>query len=92
MIAFDIGEQGDIIARTGAGEMGFQPGAEPAIGAGLAQCRGIFIVGKDIGLRGGHDRLFCRQRAGLFECRGQLPGLDLGVLDVGLVEWIDAEH
>ena len=28
----------------------------------------------------------------LLERRGQLPGLDLGVLDVGLVERIDAEH
>ena len=72
--------------------MRFQPRAEIAIGAGLAQVRGIAVVGVDIGLRAGHDRLFRRQRAGFLERRGQFAGLDLGVLDVWLVERIDAEH
>ena len=50
-IAFDIGEQRHIIVRAGAGEMGLQPGAEIAIGAGLAQVGGIAVVGIEIGLR-----------------------------------------
>ena len=45
-----------------------------------------------IGLVGRDHRLLLRQRSGLLERRGQLPGLDLGGLDVGLVERIDAEH
>ena len=71
--------------------MGLQPGAEIAIGARLAQGRGIFVVGVDIGLGGRDHRLFLGQRTGLLERRGQFPGLDLGGLDVGLVERIDAE-
>ena len=72
--------------------MGLQPGAEIAIGAGLAQIGGIFVVGVEIGPGRGHHRLFRGQRAGFFERRGQLAGLDLGVLDIGLVERIDAEN
>ena len=71
--------------------MRLQPGAEIAVGARPAQVGGILVVGVEIGLRGGHHRCFRRQRAGFFERRGQLAGLDLGGLDVGLVERIDAE-
>ena len=72
--------------------MGLQPGAEIAIGAGLAQVGGIAVVGIEIGLGRGDDRLFRGQLAGLFEGRGQLARLDLGGLDVGLIERVDAEH
>ena len=92
VIAFDIGEQRHIVARARAREMRFQPGAEVAIGARPAQCGGIFVVGVNIGPRRGHHRLLRGQGAGLFECSYQLAGLDLGVLDVGLVEGIDTEH
>ena len=50
------------------------------------------LVGIEIGLVGRHHRLLRRQRAGLLERRGQLAGLDLGGLDVRLVERVDAEH
>ena len=53
---------------------------------------GILVVGVEIGLALRHHRLLRRQRAGLLERGGQLAGLDLGGLDVGLVERIDAEH
>ena len=72
--------------------MRFQPGAEIAIGPHPAQGGGIVVVGVEIGPRRGHHRLLGGQGAGLFECSYQLAGLDLGVLDVGLVERIDAEH
>ena len=72
--------------------MRLQPGAEIAIGAGLAQRAGVVVVGIEVGLVGGDHRLFRRQRAGFLECGGQFAGLDLGGLDVGLVERIDAEH
>ena len=49
-IALDIGEQRDIIVGTGAREMRFQPRAEIAVGAGLAQLGGVLLVGVEIGL------------------------------------------
>ena len=73
--------------------MRLQPGAEIAVGAGLAQARRhccrryrdrpptVDITGSSAG-----------SAAGLLERRGQFAGLDLGGLDVGLVERIDAEH
>ena len=71
--------------------MRLDPGAEAAVGAGLAQRRRIGFVGVEIGFVGRHDRLLRRQRARLLERAGQLARLDLGCLDVGLVERIDAE-
>ena len=91
-IALDIGEQRDIIAAARAREMRLDPGAERAVGAGLAQLGGVVLVGIEIGLGGGHDRLLRRQRTGFLERAGQLAGLDLGGFDVGLVERVDAEH
>ena len=36
-VAFDIGQQRDIVSGAGSVEMGLEPGAETAVGAGLAQ-------------------------------------------------------
>ncbi len=72
--------------------MCLDPGAEIAVGARLAQRRCIGVIGVDIGLRRRHYGLFRRQRAGFLEGAGQLARLDLGGLDVGLVERIDAEN
>jgi len=46
-------------------------------------------VASDTAKGGGRFR---GQRAGFFERRGQFAGLDLGGLDVGLVERIDPQH
>ena len=91
-VSFDIAEQRDIVPRAGAAEMRLQPRAEVAVGAGLAQRGGIGVVGEEIGLGHGHDGLFERQFPRLLERRRQLPCLDLGVLDIGLVERVDPEH
>ena len=72
--------------------MRLDPGAERAVGARLAQFVGVMRVGVEIGVLGRHDGLLGWQLAGLLECAGQFPGLDLGRLHVGLVERIDAEH
>ena len=91
LVALDIGEQGNVIAVPATREMRLDPRTEIAIGAGLAQFGGVVLVGIEIGFRRGHHRLLRRQRTRLFEGRSQFAGLDLGRLDIRLVERIDAE-
>ena len=72
--------------------MRLDPGAQRAVGAGLAQGFDVGLVGIEISLRSAYDRRLGGQLAGLFERGGQFAGLDLGGFDVGLVERVDAEH
>ena len=92
VVPFDIGEQRDIVARPGAAQVSLQPRSEIAIGAGLPQRAGIFIIGEQLDRIGRDHRRLLGQRAGFLECGGELARFDLGGLDVGLVERVDAEH
>ena len=73
-------------------EMRFQPGFESPVRASLTQLARIGLVGIEISLAGRDYRLFFRQRTGFFESCRQLACLDLGGLDVRLVERVDAEN
>ena len=87
-VAVDIGEQRDIAAGIGPAEMRLQRVRERR---GAGQNRRVRRIGEDGNSVKGRDRLLLGQSAGLLEGVGQLAGLVLRSLDIGLVERVDAD-
>ena len=87
--AFDIGEQTRIVAGADAAEMGLERRGQA--GRRGRQRRRVPRVGEEAEAAVGEKRLLLRQCPGLLVGRGQIAGLDLARLDIGLVERVDAD-
>src|SRR5216683_1191686 len=89
-IALDIGEQRAVVALPELTEMRPQITRQRGARAAIGECPGIPLVGEERDPVGGEDRLFRPQPAALLVLVGELAGLDLAGLDIGLVERTEA--
>src|SRR5882762_8844692 len=88
LVAFDIGENPAIISCLDSRQMSAETFHERRR---LAECGAVLRVGKKAQAILLEQGRFRRKPTALFVSVGELPGLHLARLDVGLVERIDAE-
>src|ERR1700722_3054757 len=92
VVAFDVGQQAEIISGLQAIQMRFQVSDQTGTAAdGLLQRVGILGVGEKFDAIAFKERRLGGKRAGLFVLVGQLAGLDLAGFDVRLVEGVYAD-
>src|SRR5690349_19926164 len=82
-VHWDVAENGEVVARTGAGEMFFKSVYEFSA---TTEGSRILFIGEELYASGFEERRLGREVTGRFVFGGEFASLDLAGFDVGLVE------